>query len=169
VHGFPSCQRQKDCALATDETSRNIVEHHAAVYISVLNDPSALVFSALGHCASLSASEVPLPATSLSLRAYHFDPFFLWAPFAARVAVFTWARNVFIAQLAATIQLFEDLPDDCGGDALEFFGITHKEAELIAKHCSTPEARAWVRAVVTAALAVGTTRFHHENSDSHSS
>ena len=64
-----------------------------------------------------------------------------------------WALHVFIAQLAATVQLFEELPDDCAGDVLEFFGMTHNESELIAKHCSSPEAQDWVRAVIAAAAA----------------
>jgi hypothetical protein len=46
-----------------------------------------------------------LPA--LSLRAHQLDPAFLWAPPAARAAVVAWALDVFIAQLAATVQLFE--------------------------------------------------------------
>jgi hypothetical protein len=32
--------------------------------------------------------------------------------------------------------------------------VAHNESELIAKHCSSPEARAWVRAVVAAAVVV---------------
>ena len=96
-----------------------------------------------------------MPATVLSLRAYHLDPCFLWAPPMACAAVFAWAQRVFVAQLAATIQPFEKLPDDCAGDVLEFFGMTHTESELIAKHCSSLEARAWVRKVVASAVVVG--------------
>jgi len=35
--------------------------------------------------------------------------------------------------------------------------VTHKESELIATHCSSPEAHAWVRAVLAAAVVVGAT------------
>jgi hypothetical protein len=106
-----------------------------------------------------------LPATALSLRAHQLDPAFLWAPPAARYAVVAWARDVFIAQHAGSIQPFERLPDDCAGDVLEFFGMTHNESELIAKHCSSPEAQDWVRAVIAAAAAavvVGAVRCFHK-------
>jgi len=69
-----------------------------------------------------------LPATALSLRAHHFDPAFLWASPAARAVVVAWARDVFIAQHAGSIQPFERLPGDCAGDVLEFFGMTHNES-----------------------------------------
>ena len=104
-----------------------------------------------------------MPATALSLRAHHFGPAFLWAPPAARSAVFAWARVVFIAQHAGSTQPFERLPDDCAGDVLEFFGMTHNESELIAKHCSSPEAQDWVRAVIAAAVAVGAMKFFNIN------
>ena len=95
---------------------------------------------------------------ALSLRAHPLDPAFLWAPPAARSAVFAWAQDVFIAQLAATTQPFERLPEDCAGDVLEFFGMTRNESDLIAKHCSSPEARVWVRAVIAAAVVVDNER-----------
>ena len=69
-----------------------------------------------------------------------------------------WALHVFIAQLAATVQLFEKLPDDCASDDLEFFEMTRDESDLLAKHCSSHEARAWVRAVIAAAVVVGAVR-----------
>ena len=69
---------------------------------------------------------------ALSLRAHQLDPAFLWAPPAARAAMVAWAQHVFIAQLAATVQLFEELLDDCAGDVLEFFGMTRNESDLIA-------------------------------------
>jgi len=116
----------------------------------------------MAHCATLSASEEPLPATALSLRACHFDPCFLWAPSDARAAVVTWALHVFIAQLAATIQSFEELPDDCAGDVLEFFGTSPKESELAAFHCSSLVAQNWVRAVLAAAVVVGAITSFHE-------
>jgi len=103
-----------------------------------------------------------LPATALSLRAHQLDPAFLWAPPAVRSAVVAWARDVFIAQHAGSIQPFERLPDDCAGDVLEFFGMTHNESELMAKHCSSPEAQDWVRAVIAAAVAVGAIRCFHK-------
>ena len=153
------CQRRKNGAtplqLATDDTCRDILEHHKAVYALITEAPTKLVASALAYCSTLSASEELLPATALSLRAYHFDPCFLWAPLAARAAVVAWALRVFIAQLAANVEPFGVLRDDPAGDVLEFFGMTHKESELIATHCSSPEARAWVRAVIAAAVVVG--------------
>lgn len=80
---------------------------------------------------------------------------FLWAPAPARAAIFLWARNTFVVQLAKTVEPFEKLPEDCAGDVLEFLDIamTRKEALHIATHCSSPEACAWVRAVVAAAAA----------------
>jgi len=136
---------------------REILEHHAAAHASITEDPTTLVASALAHCATLSATEEPFPATAISLRAYHFDPHFLWVTPAARIAVVNWAQYVFITQLEPTTPLFKSfktLPDDCAGDVLEFFepGMTHERAVHIAKHCSSPEARAWVRAVITAAV-----------------
>jgi len=117
--------------LATDDTCRDILEHHKAVYASITEDPTKLVASALDHCAKLSASEEPGPSSALSPRAYHVHPCFLWAPPAARAAVVAWALHVFIAQLAATTQPFARLRDDPAGDVLEFFGMAHKESELI--------------------------------------
>jgi len=114
-----------------------------------------LVAAALAHCATLSASEERLPATALSLRKYQLDPAFQWAPPAARAAVVAWARDSLIVLLAGSIQPFERLPDDCAGDVLEFFEMTRNESDFIANHCSSPEARDWVRAVVAAVVAVG--------------
>ena len=157
-----ACQRRKNGAtpldLATDDTCRDILEHHQAIFALVTEDPTILVTALLALCATHSDFEEPGPSSALSLRAHHFNPAFLWAPTAARSAVIAWALHVFIAQLAATIQLFEDLPDDCAGDVLEFFGMTHKESERIAKHCSSPEAHAWVCAVIAAAVVVGAAR-----------
>jgi len=142
-------------SLATDYTCRDILTHHKAICASVTEDPTKLIAAALAFCATHTDSEEPGPSSALSPRAHHFNPAFLWAPPAARAAVVAWAQLVFIDQFAATIQPFEDLPDDCAGDVLEFFGMTYKESERIAKHCSSPEARAWVRAVVAAAIVVG--------------
>jgi len=143
---------------ATGDTYREILENHAAVYATITEEPTTLVAAALAHCATLSASKEPLPATALSLGAHYFDPAFLWAPSAARAVVVTWAQDVFIAQLAARTQPFERLPVDCGGDVLGFLGMTHYESELIATHCFSPEARAWVRGVIAAAVVVGAVR-----------
>jgi len=156
------CQRRKNGAtpldLAIDDTCREILEHHYIVDATITEDPSTLVSAALAHCAALSASEETLPATVLSLRAYYFDPCFLWALPAARTAVVAWALHVLVAQLAATIEPFGVLLDDCAGDVLEFFGVTHNESELIATHCSSPEARAWVCAVIAVAIVVSAIR-----------
>jgi|GEM_PF-5471438 hypothetical protein len=53
-------------------------------------------------------------------------------------------------------QLFVNFPDNCAGDVLDFFKMTISRTEAldIATHCSSPEAHAWVRAVVAAAIAV---------------
>jgi len=154
---YHMCRQHKNgatpLALATDDTCREILEHHKAIYASVTEDPTTLVAAALAHCATLSASsEEPLPA--MSLRAHQLDPAFLWAPPAARAAVVAWALDVFVAQLAATTQPFERLAVDCAGDVLEFFGMTRNESDLNAKHCSSPEAQDWVRAVIAAAVVV---------------
>jgi len=161
VNVYHMCQRRKNGAtaldVATDDTCRDILTHHKAICASINEDPTKLVTAACSHCGTLSAGREQLPATALSLGAHHFDPAFLWAPPDARAAVFAWALHVFIAQLAATIQPFEDLPDDCAGDVLEFFemAMTRTDALHIAKHCSSPEARAWVRTVIAAAVVVG--------------
>jgi len=162
---YLTCQRRKDGAipldLATDDTCCDILKHHKAVYASITEDPTTLVAASLAHCAAFSASGELLPATALSLRAHHFDPAFRWAPPAARTAVVAWARSVFVAQLAPDIEPFGILLDDCAGDVLEFFEVTHNESELIAKHCSSPEAQDWVRAVISAAIMVGAIGYFH--------
>jgi len=165
VDGHLVCLRRKNGAtplhLAADDTCREILEHHRAVDASITENPTTLVAAALAHCASLSASEERLPATALSLRAHQLDPAFLWAPPAARSAVVFWARDLFIVQLVGSIQPFERLPDDCAGDVLEFFGITHNESELIGMLCHSPEAQDWVRAVIATAVAVDATGCSH--------
>ena len=156
------CQQHKNGAtpldLATDDTCRDILENHVTVLATITEDPTTLVAAALAHCATLSASEERLPATALCLRAHQLDPAFLWAPPAARAAVVAWALHVFVAQLASTTEPFERLAVDCAGDILEFFGMTRNESDLIAKHCSSPEAHGWVRAVIAAAVVVNTMR-----------
>ena len=140
--------------LATDDTCREILEHHNAVYASVIEDPATVISAIAAHCATLSHSGERMTATTtLSLRAHQLDPFFLWAPPAARPAVFAWARDAFLAQLMINTQSLRDLPEDCAGDVLDFFEMTmtRTEALHIAMHCSSQEAHTWVRAVLTAA------------------
>jgi len=139
--------------LVTDSTCRDLLKHHAEVLTAVAVNPIILVSAVLAHCATLSGFEEYAPTTVLSLREYHFDPFFLWAPLDARAAVFAWARNAFIAQLAAATLPFVALPDDCAGDVLEFLELTNARAEAlhITGQCSSSEAHAWVRSVVLSA------------------
>jgi hypothetical protein len=96
----------------------------------------------------------------LSLRAYHFhDPSFFWAPYNVRSSIFAWAQDVFAAQLVALSEPFEELPDDCASDVWEYLiekSITRIEMQHILRHCSSPEALAWIRAVVAAAYAANT-------------
>jgi hypothetical protein len=163
------CQRLKNGAtplsLATDKTCRDILQHHKAIYVSITEDPTKLVAAALAHCATLSASKEPLPATALSLRACYFDPCFLWAPPAARSALFAWARDARIAQHVGTTQIFGRLRDDPAGDVLEFFGLalTRTDALHIAQHGSSPEARAWVHAVIVPVILVRAVKFFYIN------
>jgi len=151
-------QRRKNGAtpidLATDGDSRDILDHHAAVMAAIRADPAALVSYALAHCASLSGAQESVPAPALPLRAYQLDPFFLWAPEPAFSAtVFAWAPDAVIPQLAGTSLPFRQLNPDCEGDILEFFNVamTREDALHVATHCSSQEACAWVRAVITAA------------------
>jgi len=142
--------------LATEGTCRGLLEHHAAVLTTLNADSSALVSAAAARCTTLSAPEEVVLATSLSLRPFQLDPSFLWAPPHARNALFTWARDVYIAQLAFITDPFEAIPDDCAGDVLEFFGMTmHRvEALHVGAHWTSPEVRAWMRAAIAAAVAV---------------
>ena len=88
--------------------------------------------------------------------AVHVHPSFAWAPGGAQYMVFAWAQDAFELQFAATTQPCVDLPDDCIGDVLEFIHarMTRAEYMYVATHCSSPEAQAWVRSVVAAAVAV---------------
>jgi len=99
---------------------------------------------------ALAAPDKPWPETFLSFQTYLLDPFFLWAPTDARNEVVAWARDIFTAQLAVKTPFLKDLPDDCGGDILEYFEIC-EEMCLTLTH--SPEATAWVRAVVVAGIA----------------
>lgn len=140
----------------SSRTTHDLIEHHTAALAIASEDPFALNSPALVHCATLSSSADAFLEPELVLRAFQLDPFFSWAPLAAREEVFKWAKNIFVAQLAATARPFLDLLEDCAGDVLEFFdmSIPHDFSLLIATHCSSPEAIAWVRSVLEAAVVV---------------
>ena len=143
--------------LAVDGSScRDLLEHHATVQAVIRADPIALVSAALSYCATLADSKEAVPASQLSLHAYQLDPFFLWAPSAARTAVLAWARNAFVIQLAAMTEPFDELPDDCSIEVIEYLetNLARSESLCLAKHCSSPEAHAWVRSIVAAAVVV---------------
>jgi hypothetical protein len=143
--------------LATDGACRDLLTHHSAVLDTLKSTPEALVHAAAAHCASLAASATDFTSEpALPLRAYHFDPFFLWAPSCARAAVVAWARDALIVELAGPIAPFSELPLDCAGDVLEYFEMEMPRAESqhLVAHCLSPEAYAWVRAVVMAAVMV---------------
>jgi len=144
--------------LATKCTACWALLKHLSINIDVLtSNPEAIVSVAAAHCAAPPAASVePCPASALFLQAYQLEPAFLWAPPEARTALFAWAKNTFIAQLAANNDSFEELPDDCAGDVLEYLELTmtREESMHIVAHCSSPPAHAWVRAVVAAAVAV---------------
>jgi len=153
--GSPNCVNI--LSLATNISCRSLLEEHSIIFPELVQDPALLVSAAAAHIASLSASGEPLPATSMSsLRAYHLEPSFLWAPSEARDKVFAWARNMFIVQLASNTESFTDLPDDCAGDVLKYFETSIPRAESLhnAARCLSPEAHAWMRAVLGAAVAV---------------
>jgi hypothetical protein len=141
--------------LVDDDDCREVFEKHVAILDTLGANPAALVSAAAAHCESLAAPGAPLPETAFSLGAYQLDMSFLWAPPAARAAITDWARDVIIAQLAATVPFLEELSDDCAGDVLEFLMLTVTRSELphLSAIHSSPEAHAWVRAVVVAAVA----------------
>jgi hypothetical protein len=150
-----------DCAspidLARDDSPCHfLLQHHSAAFATVNDDPNSLILSAIAHCAALSGYKDIVRAPALSLHQYQLDPSFHWAPREARFLVFKWARNAFVAQLAAMTQPFVDLPDDCAGDVLDYLemAMTREESLCIAEHCSSPEANAWVHAANEAAMAV---------------
>ena len=68
--GYHMCQRRQNgdtpLDLATDDTCREILEHHAAVYATVMENSAILVAFVLAHCATLSASGEAVPDTALS-------------------------------------------------------------------------------------------------------
>ena len=155
-----NCDGEQPVDLVTDGTCRELLEQHASIIAEVDREASALVVAAHVHWANLSSSTVLLATPALSLRAYYLDPSFLWAPLDARNAVFAWARGVSIAQLAATTQLFADLPDDCGGDVLEYLEVMMPRKVMLnlAAHSSSPKASAWVHLIVSAAAVVSISR-----------
>jgi len=140
--------------LAIDDICYGILKDYAGAYAILIEYPTSLVSSILAHSAALPSAIEPVPTTALSLRAHQLDPSFRWALPAARAAVYSWARDAFIVQLAANTQPFEKLPEDCAGDVLDFFetALTRAEASHLTTHCSSPEASAWVCAIIVAAV-----------------
>jgi len=76
-------------------------------------------------------------------------------PLDDRAAVFDWARDAFISQIAISVHPFGDLPDDCAGDVMEFVetALTRTETLQIAKNCSSTEACFWVCRIIAAGIA----------------
>jgi hypothetical protein len=138
--------------LADNDACRELLEHHNAALGSLNANPTGLVLATLAHCAGKEPSDVAIP----SLRAYHFDPSFLWAPPIAREAVFAWARDAYTAQVATTVPPFLGLSDDCIGDVLDYLQSKTLRPGMmnIVAESSSPEAHAWVCAIITAAIAV---------------
>jgi len=136
--------------LATDKECRDTLEHHAGVLLTVNGDPESLIAAAINHCASLSGYASTL-SEFLTLKPYHYNSFSQWVPPVARETFSSFARDVFTAQVAANTQCFSGLPDDCAGDVLELLTTTTLERTMLLEvitSCSSPEACAWVRAVV---------------------
>ena len=104
--------------LGTDDTCREMLEHHVGILAALSADPTALVFAAVAHCATLSVPEEVPPM--------------------ARTAIVKWAGYAFVAQAAAITQPFAELPDDCA-DVLEFFGLATSRMESlhVATQCSS--------------------------------
>ena len=142
--------------LATDDTCREILEHHAAVVASIKENPTVLYSALAAHCVALSTPQETMPATDLTLREHQLDPFFLWAEPTARSAIFAWARDTCITQLAPSNQPFDKLPEDCAGDVLEYLDTTMTRQEMLnaSSHCPSPEAHAWLHEVFATAIAV---------------
>ena len=138
-----------------DDACNDLLEHHADTITKIEYDELSIVSAAVSHCAALSSKSELAPETVLSLRTYQLDPSFLWPPVYIRDHVVAWARDFMIAQIAETFLLLSDLPDDCGGDIIEFLQLRMTRNELLdsSVHCSSPEARAWLRAVVVSAVA----------------
>ena len=142
---------------ANGDECRDLLEHHGIVLAALDDDPNLIISAALEHCVALSNEQkASVPAKELPLRPYHFDPSFLWANPDARAAIFKWARSAFVVQQAAAISLFANLPDDCACDVLDFLQVPMPRSESlhVATCCASPEAQAWMRAVVVAAVLV---------------
>ena len=150
--------------LATHgSTCHALLQEHAAVLAALHDDLIGVLLKAAISCADShpmldkeKSLTTPTFTTAADSTANHFHPSFAWAPPTARAVIFAWARDALIVQLAATSHPCKDLPDDCLGDVLEFFESTMARVEYmyVATHCSSPEAQAWVRSVVAAAVAV---------------
>ena len=136
------------------QNCRALLDSHAAAFATLAENPATIVSEAVKHCANLHAAEEPLQSIALSL--HYFEAPFLWAPRAARTAVFGWAQDAFVIQFAASTQPFASLPDDCAGDVLEFLDVTMPRTEVfyILAHCISPEAYVWVRKTIAAAVVV---------------
>jgi len=137
------------------------LQHHAAILKFVTAFPDSLIPNAVAHCATLSGCVDAVSAPALSLHTYQLKPSFSWAPSDARAAVFGWAQDALVVQVAAATEPFMDLPDDCTGDILEYFDLKlcRVDSQLIATKLSSPDARAWVRAVLIASVAVSIVYF----------
>jgi len=83
--------------LATDDTCREILEHHATNITALRSDHHALILSVVAQCSALSEIDESAPTMAPPLRAHHFDSYFIWAPHAASTAVSDWARDALIA------------------------------------------------------------------------
>ena len=142
--------------------------HHKTVLTALEEDPAALVAAAIAHFSALSSSSALVTDTELNLSGYHYDPSFLWAPYEARTAVFTWARDAFMVVFATNSDPYSELPDDCAGDVLEYLmgNMTRRESLHISMHCTSLQARAWVCAMFKAAVAVSKILFMYHTAKS---
>jgi len=141
--------------FASCEGCRDLLDHHIRIQADVVHDPNILVAAAVAHCAALSVPDDPQRKRDSYLKEITLDPSYLWVPAATRAIIIAWARDTFTAQQAATVETFLELPDDCGGDVLEFLDtkMTRKELLHAATQVMSQEAIAWVRAVIDAAVA----------------
>jgi len=148
---------------ATDKACCDLYEHHSASLTLLIAEPTALVSAVIAECACLSVLGVSDQMPILSLHPYQLEPPYHWASPAARAAVLAWAQEAFIVLLAMTIKPFSELPDDCAGDIMEFFGSALSRRAI--HHFATPslssEAHAWVRTVLTSSITVSVHRTFH--------
>jgi hypothetical protein len=89
--------------VTTDSTCLLVLKHHNFILEALEAVPTSLVSTAVAHCATLSAPEEPVPATSLVLHPSFLDPSFRWVPKTAKNKLSLWARNAAIIQLATSI------------------------------------------------------------------